>query len=302
MDIQFLQRAEIDTTKWNACVQRSSNGLLYSYAYYLDCVCSQWDGLVLGDYEAVMPLPWRHKWGVFYLYQPYLAAQLGVTADHITPQTMQHFLNAIPKKFRFWDLALNHGNVYSVPDYPFQLRSNYTLDLQLGYEKIFADYRLNTRRNRSKALVQNCTVEKNLSIETAIDLVKKYTPVSRGQHFPVYRFQQLFSILKQQGKAMAYGVISPNKQLLSTAIFMWSNGRVYYLLAANHAQGKQWGTSYQLIDAFIEQHAGQHLLLDFEGSDHAGLAFFYSGFGAIEEKYSALQINRLPSWVKWLKK
>ncbi len=301
MDVQFLKRTEINTIKWNACVQRSPNGLLYAYAYFLDCVCDQWDGLVLGDYEAVMPLPWRNKWGVHYLYQPYLAAQLGATGNHITPSVMQHFLDAIPKKFRFWDLAFNYGNVLSLPEYPFQLRSNYTLDLQPGYDKILSDYRVNTRRNCRKAVARNSRVEKNVRIETSVNLVQKHTPVSRGQRFPASRFKQLFAVLKQQGRAAAYGLFSPDNKLLSTAVFMWSNGRAYYLLAASDPQGKKWRSSYLLIDTFIQDHAGQHLLLDFEGSDHAGLAFFYSGFGAVEEKYSALQVNRLPWFAKWLK-
>jgi len=44
------------------------------------------------------------------------------------------------------------------------------------------------------------------------------------------------------------------------------------------------------------------MLLDFEGSDIPSLAFFYSSFGAVEERYSAIKLNRLPGLVKWLKK
>jgi hypothetical protein len=42
-------------------------------------------------------------------------------------------------------------------------------------------------------------------------------------------------------------------------------------------------------------------LNDFEGSDIPSLAFFYSSFGAVEEKYSAVKLNKLPALVKWLK-
>jgi hypothetical protein len=44
------------------------------------------------------------------------------------------------------------------------------------------------------------------------------------------------------------------------------------------------------------------MLLDFEGSDISSLAFFYSSFGATEEKYSAVKLNKLPALVKWFKK
>jgi hypothetical protein len=70
----------------------------------------------------------------------------------------------------------------------------------------------------------------------------------------------------------------------------------------NHPNGRTLGASHALIDAFIEDHAAQDLLLDFEGSDIRNLAFFYSSFGAVEEKYAAIKLNRLPWWMKWMKR
>ena len=74
------------------------------------------------------------------------------------------------------------------------------------------------------------------------------------------------------------------------------------LATGNHPDGKTIGASHALIDAFIKDHAGQDLILDFEGSDIRNLAFFYSSFGATEELYPALKINKLPWYIKLLKK
>jgi hypothetical protein len=70
----------------------------------------------------------------------------------------------------------------------------------------------------------------------------------------------------------------------------------------NHPDGRTAGASHFLIDAFIKDHAGTDMLLDFEGSDIRNLAFFYSSFGAKEENYGAIKLNRLPFYMKWLKK
>jgi hypothetical protein len=43
-------------------------------------------------------------------------------------------------------------------------------------------------------------------------------------------------------------------------------------------------------------------MLDFEGSDIATVARFYAGFGAQQENYPVLQLNRLPWLFRWLKK
>ena len=81
--IRDVLHKEIDFIKWDNCISNAPNGLIYGYSYYLDHMASQWDALVLNDYEAVMPLTWNRKYGIHYLYQPFLTAQLGVFGKNI---------------------------------------------------------------------------------------------------------------------------------------------------------------------------------------------------------------------------
>jgi hypothetical protein len=46
--------------------------------WHLDRTAVVWDALVWGDYEFVMPLPVRKKWGIQYVYQPLFCQQLGI--------------------------------------------------------------------------------------------------------------------------------------------------------------------------------------------------------------------------------
>jgi hypothetical protein len=114
------------------------------------------------------------------------------------------------------------------------------------------------------------------------------------------RFLQLYNLLAAQGKAVTYGVYLRDA-LVASCIYFFSHGRAYYILVGNHPNGKTAGASHFLINAFIRDHAGQKLLLDFEGSDIRNLAFFYSSFGATEEKFAGLKLNRLPWWARWAK-
>jgi hypothetical protein len=102
--------------------------------------------------------------------------------------------------------------------------------------------------------------------------------------------------------AITYGIVSAQNELLASCVFFLSHNRAYYILVGNHPNGKTIGASHALIDAFIKDHAGKNILLDFEGSDIRNLAFFYSSFGAGNEIYPAIKINRLPFYLKWLKK
>jgi hypothetical protein len=115
------------------------------------------------------------------------------------------------------------------------------------------------------------------------------------------RFKKLFSIAKQKQLAETLGIYNNNNQLLASAVFLHSHNRWYYILVGNHPNGKTLGASHYLIDRFIAEHAGTNTVLDFEGSDIRNIAFFYSSYGATEERYPALRMNRLPKLLKWLK-
>lgn len=296
--IQYLTRSQIDTNKWDQCISRATNGRIYAYAVYLDTMSANWDALVLNDYEAVMPLTWNSKYGIRYLYQPFLAAQLGVFGSN----DVQAFIHAIPAHFRYIDIYLNSANTVSFDKDSVQLRDNYILKLNLSYEQLYTAYRENIRRNIKKAKQAGCIVVKDFDVEEVISLATAQMQLhDRNVEQNIGRFRQLYRSLKAENKATTYG-ITLNGTNIASCVFFFSHQRAYYILVGNHPNGKTIGASHALIDAFIADHAGQELILDFEGSDIRNLAFFYSSFGAIQEVYPALKINRLPVYLKWLKK
>ncbi|RYY85548.1 MAG: hypothetical protein EOO15_16730 [Chitinophagaceae bacterium] len=74
MKIRYLPHAEIDKARWDNALMRCPNATLYATSRYLDHMSPGWDALVQGDYDALFPLPWRSKWGLRYVYQPFLAS------------------------------------------------------------------------------------------------------------------------------------------------------------------------------------------------------------------------------------
>ena len=94
-DIQYLPHHEIDKKRWDNVISSASNGLIYAYSVYLDHMSDHWDALVLNDFEAVMPLTWKKKFGIYYLYQPPFAACLGVFGQRLTAEMIDHFVQSI---------------------------------------------------------------------------------------------------------------------------------------------------------------------------------------------------------------
>jgi len=301
--IKYFQHNEIDKAKWDACISSASNGLIYSYSYYLDAMAKHWDALVLNDYEAVMPLTWNKKYGFYYLYQPAFTASLGVFGKNLTKDVIDNFVSMIPSKFKLVEISLNSGNIVDEPKSFSQLRSNYILHLNRSYEQLYKAYRDNHKRNITKAFQLGCSVSKKGSVDEIIQLNKeqlRHIDGTKPEDYP--NFKKLYELLKSRKQAEAYAIIDPKNKILASAVFFFSHNRAYYIMVGNHPDGKTIGASHALIDAFIKDHADQNLILDFEGSDIRNLAFFYCGFGATEEIYPALKLNKLPWYIRLLKK
>ena len=301
--IKYLLHNEIDKQKWDACITHAPNGLIYGYSFYLDCMAKHWDGLVLGDYEAIMPLTWNKKYGFYYLYQPAFTASLGIFGRNLNEWLIDDFLKAIPQKFKLIEISLNHGNIFSIPPPFVNKSSNYILSLEKPYEELYKSYRDNHKRNITKAFQSGCTLNKGISVDEIIKLNEeqlKHIDGTKPEDYP--NFKKLYDLLKSKGQAKTYGIIDSKNKVLASAVFFFSHNRAYYIMVGNHPDGKTIGASHALIDAFIKDHSGQDLILDFEGSDIRNLAFFYEGFGARFEIYPVLKINKLPWYVRLFKK
>ena len=300
--LQYLQRHQIDTNKWDHCIDTADNGLIYASAVYLDHMTTGWDALVWGDYEAVMPLPKRKKWGIPYLYQPAFIASLGIFGNQLTQQLAEQFINAIPRSFKLIDLRLNYGNIFSHLPGVARLHNNYVLPLQESYAALFKNYRENIRRNIKKAQQLGNRYATGIAVEEVVALARlQMDRISDLKTTDYDNFISLYKVLQQQGRAMACGVYTQSGELVASCVYFFSNKRAYYILVGNHPNGRTLGASHYLIDRFIHDNAGQSLLLDFEGSDIRNLAFFYGSFGAQTELYPSIWINRLPWWAKLFK-
>ena len=180
---------------------------------------------------------------------------------------------------------------------------NYVLPLNYSYENIYTRYRDNIKRNIKKSEKLNFIINKNIAVAEVILLAEEQAKKINAVAIKDFdQFKTLYQLLYKKEKATTYGVYTKERQLLAAAVFLFSHNRAYYILVGNHPDGKTLGASHAIINVFIKDHAGQNIILDFEGSDIKSLAFFYSSFGAVEEKYSAIKLNRLPAPLKWFKK
>jgi len=300
--IQYLTHTAIDKRRWDACIATAANGLIYGHSFYLDTMAANWHALVLNDYEAVMPLPWRKKAGFNYLFQPSMTPILGIFGNDITAGLVQLFLNAIPSTFKLWDISLNHFNPLppSLP-YPVFKRGNFILSLQHPYEHIQAQYHANIKRNMGKAVKKGCIVKKDIPIDEVIRICQKQFPAfTRVEAGLFEKLKVIYCHYIRQAKT--YSVTDAEGRTLCACAFLFSGNRAWYWLVGNEPEGRDYGASSLLLDAFIREQANRPLVLDFEGSDDQGVAGFYKKFGAVPEMFTTIYYNRLPFPVNLFKR
>lgn len=289
--IHYLRHAEIDKSRWDNCVASSQNELVYAYSWYLDCVCTGWDALVLGNYEAVMPLTYGKKYSLTYLYQPFFCQQLGIfSPEPITDRLLQSFLKSVPKKYVAVDICLNPSCHTDL------VRPNYELLLKNPANVLFKHYSGNHKRTIKKAEKENLHENKRLNMKQLINLYKEYvaakTPEVKDRHYTI--LEKLAAQLQQLSKLELCSIQTSTGELCAGAAFVRHYNRHIFLFSASSPQARQNGAMHLLIHRYIVEHAGENGVLDFEGSSVPSLARFYSGFGAEKRIYYRFQRNFLP--------
>ncbi len=294
---RYLQRHEIDVEKWDECIARADNGLIYAHSWWLDTMSVYWSGLVWNDYEAVMPLTWKQKYGIRYLYQPWFTASLGMFCQTGAGISFDDFLQAIPGTFRYWDIDVNESNrILQLKDKKLQTRERINLIIDAGdYEMIRKNYSRLARRSLEKALQNNVTVSDNADITT---IVQHYQQYYASQHAAIKDkdYQNLVKAAEltlQKGNTGVY-TASLAGEIIGFYLVLQDDRYAYSLLGGTTPKGKETGAFYLLTDHAIRAVMEAGRSFRFEGSDIPGVAFFNRQFGPREIKYLHLKRNNLP--------
>jgi hypothetical protein len=262
--------------------------LPYALAWYLDVVTPGWEALVLNDYEAVMPLPYRVKFGVNYIYTPRFVQQLGVFGKQAV--SVDSFIKAMPAKFKYIDINLNEANAIDGI-----ANTNTLLSLNSSYNDLVASFADNTKRNIKKA--EKAGLQFN-QLDNADEVVRLFR-ANKGKYVAFadddYKlFGELIKAAKVNNAVAVYGVTDTSNRVCAGAVFLSAMGRHIFLFSGNNADARQDGAMHYLIAEFIKMHANTNTVLDFEGSNNANLVRFYLSFGGYATTYPKLKINKLP--------
>lgn len=300
-DIAFLKRDAIDDALWNQAVKRSLNTLVYAYTYWLDAMNPGWCALVYKNYDAIMPLPAKRKYGIKYLAQPAFTQQLGIFSnEQLDNNFLKAFYSKAQQHFRFAEIGVNF--IPQDNDIEYKRFKNYELYLGKEYNDIYGNYTSDCKRNLKRAAKFSLQYKTSTDTDKSLDLFYN----SYKNKFPLKKddvdvFKGLITGLAERNKAFVKEVIDKDT-LLASAVFVYESGRIYNLASSTLPAGRKKEATYFLFDELIKEFAVKPVAIDFEGSNIEGIEKFYQQFGAELKPYYFIKWNLLPRPLRFLKR
>lgn len=303
--MQFLKNQEIDKLRWDECIHQSSHQLIYANTFYLDNMAPGWSALTDENYEWVLPLTNKRKFGISYLYQPAFLQQLGVFSKPAIVVPFEDISAYLQAHIKFWEVNWN----YTTPQNVFSIKAqvtkgnNFILDLSTNYEAITANYHNKFRKNikRSKKFIHHYKshTDYNKSIQLYRDYYGKRMPHVKENDYK--NFAKICRYCLDNNWMICREAVNEENEIMANALLLRYEKRLYNIMNTTTAAGRKNESNHFLLNAIIKEFSEQDLVFDFEGSDLPGVKSFYESFGAINQPYYKIKYNRLPWLVRLFK-
>ena len=285
--IRYLKHSEINPEKWNQAVHNSLFSTIFVEHEMLDLLTGSdtWDALVQDDYEAVMPLPYRKKGVLKYVYTPFFMPQMGIFSDReLSPAGVDVFLSEVSKHFVLADIILNEKLDVNKRDMTFV---SHSMSLQLPYNELYGDFSQNTKRNIKTAEKAGCVITRQQeSVSEIIQLFIRNKGNQTEVHFTDRDYQHLLQVanyLIDRNLLEIYSARTADNQLAAGALFVKDGNRRWFWFSGRENQLSHCMPMFYLLNEYIRDYAETDLILDFNGSSNENVARLYHSFGG--ERY-----------------
>ena len=293
-NINIVSPEALDPNSWNGCIASCDHGTLFASMDYLSSMSEHWCGLVVGDYEAVLPLIYKRKWGVKYLAAPPFVKQLGLIGNW-HPEQKTNILAAIHQFAAYGDVVFNFKNEPLCRGQHLE-KNNYVINLNEDYDQIAGRYHksLSKRLNRIQQEHQLFFTKGNRLevIDYYESFLGQKTDLNLKNDFN--RLRQFLQTESGESGFEPYRVVNKAGKVLLHGIYAKDKNRVYKFMTFVTREGRTLNASAFALDYIIRQNVGTDKYFDFMGSSIAGVRNFIKSFGAVNQPYFLYHYNRRP--------
>lgn len=291
--IKHLKHHQIDKHKWDELIDNSHFPLVYAKSWYLDICSPNWEALVYGDYEIVMPLTLTKKIFIKALVQVPYSQQLGLFTNTNNDMFLE-FYKYITKKYLLIRYSFNESTNIpnSLDNKGISKMINYILPLNSDYTHLKSNYSDNCLRNCKKSYNNNLKLDTNIDIDEFMTFHNKTIQYSLSRQH-LHCLEQICKQGYQHNSITIHGIRNTHNELISALVWLHSYNRHIYLSPVSSSTAYELRAMFFILDQYIQTHSNSKIIIDFEGSMMQDKARFFSGFGAKLVNYYFLNYSKL---------
>lgn len=297
MNIQYLSNHDIDKDAWDRCIAGSFNGSLCAYSWFLDLICENWDALVEGRYESVMPLATKKFLGKKIICLPYFSTGFGIFSGiPVNQAKTRAFIDAIPPHFNYYRIMLNKYNPVDIINFNSVVHLRYELDLIKPYHKLAADIAPDMQRKLNLAVAHGLFYSAGLSPNDMIRFITdKNIQVPQELYQNDYRLlRTVVAALIRYKSGELFGVYDRHNELSSVSLLAWTRNQVHLIFQVIAPDNIRDYPHLFLIDRIMDKYAETNTTLLLETSGIPFSPALYRDFGARETRCHEIVHNKLP--------
>jgi hypothetical protein len=288
MVLKIIERAKIDTRKWDNLVISKMNQSVFSLSIYLDQVAENWCVVTDEHYSCGIAVPYTKRLGVKCFTTPIFVRYLEWYGQQ---ENWNHARELIEKNFS--------GGTFQVPKI-------LTTENHIRYYQVIkGERKLTTQAKRMLIKSKNLSVAfaKDSDNIQILNIIASELPgkIATLNTYNIEILRKLVLALSQKGYIRS--LVIKNEHTIVGGIFLIEfNGILLYLKGASITEYKKMGAMYSLMHYAIEYAAQEGLQFDFGGSSAEGVRRFNLNLGAVDEEYGVFHSDKTPFWYNELKR
>jgi len=275
--IKRLKYHEIDFEKYTQCLENSEQKNWYAKKDVLDELSGNWELLVYGDYEAVMPVHIKKKFGLNFVHMPLFCQQLGIFSKADDSKINDQFLKFLKSKYKVFLYSFNHNNVFSEN---LNNRKNYIVPISdyviLRRKKYFKG-----RKSTAKWAQHLFYEEIHLDTDCFFFIEGNFKGLDKKNDFE--KLKNYLHFLKKNNNLKICGAYLEDK-LINLAILVSEPQQLSLLALFNDENFKDENGPSFLIDRILNLYIHEKKF-NFMGSNIRGIELFFKSFGGELHNY-----------------
>ncbi|MCY0968475.1 hypothetical protein [Chryseobacterium wangxinyae] len=276
--IRKVKYNDIDFKKYNHCLENSEQKNWYAKKEVLDHLSGNWECLVYGDYQAIMPVHLKKKLGFTFVHMPLFCQQFGVFSERDNPSVNSEFLKFLKNNYKVFLYCFNDKNQFNTE---LEKRKNFIIPVS-DYETLKRKKYFKGRKSTVKWSQHLTYKEIPLDENSFIFIEKKFKGLSKPSDFHV--FKNYINFLNDRQLLKLCGVFFES-QMINLAVVIADREQYSLLALINDDDFKDENGPSFLIDKILSKYIHEKSF-NFMGSNIRGIQVFFKSFGGELCEYS----------------